>query len=595
MWVVRRRNPYAISRCKAVVMKLNEALRVIASARDQPAGPTLWLVCGFEPLHLKTFLQAAYLQRAVADRIEVATGAFGDVEGNLKRAVEAEAALCGLVLELNDLDPRLGVRSRGPWSGKRQQEVLVDVEARLARLRDLIADANRRAVVAICPPTLPWLLSGSTPLAQHSRFELGLQRLISAFTWEVGQLPGVRVMHPETLAELSPRAARHDTRSELGTSFPYTLPHASALASLLLSLLFPETPKKALITDLDDTLWAGLIGEDGADGVFWTQENGAQVHGLYQSQLRQLIDSGALVGVASKNDPVLARDALARSGLFVAPEELSPVQVSWSPKSHAVSNILAHWNIAADAVVFVDDSAMELDEVARSHPKLTCKRFPTGNPAEVLSLLVELRDLFGAPFTTEDDRLRGSSLRDSAAFLKDLPGDVELGAFLASLMGQLCFARDAQADLARAHQLINKTNQFNLNGVRTSEPETRALVSSHEQFLLLAHYTDRYGPLGNVGLVAGRLEHERLVIEHWVLSCRAFSRNVEHHMLHEVFELARGRAVVLDYRETPSNGPLRCFLEGIGLDLRSKPLRLGADVPRRLEPLLPHTVNRKAS
>ena len=572
-------------------MKLNEALQRVASAHDRPAGPSFWLVCGFEALHLRTFLQAAYIERARADRLEIATGAFGDLEGNLKRALESEAAFCAVFLEWNDLDPRLGLRSRGSWSGDRRSQILGEVEARFARLRERIAQLSRRATVAVCPPTLglPW--GGTTALVQHSPFELALEHMLASFSWEVGQLAGVRVLHPGKLAEVSPASARHAARSELSSGFPYRLPHASALASLTLSLLLPATPKKAVITDLDDTLWRGLLGEVGPEAVAWTQEHGAQVHGLYQAMLQQLVDSGALVGVVSKNDPELALLGLARADLFVAREALFPVLASWGPKSQAVTAVLAQWNLGAEAVVFVDDNPMELDEVARVHPQLTCKLFPKNDPAKVLDLLVELRELFGAPFATAEDQLRARSIRASAAFEQDRHGDAKLGEFLEGLAGRLTFTHGAQADLARAHQLINKTNQFNLNGLRTNEAETRALAAGAGRFLLLASYTDRYGPLGTVGALGGRLESERLVVAHWVLSCRAFSRNIEHHMLRELVALAAGRPIVLEYQQTARNGPFQLFLESLGVVPGAEPVRLATDVAPRLESFLPHAVS----
>jgi len=572
-------------------MKLNDALQAIASARERPPGPPLWLVCGFEPLHLKTFLHAAYVQRQTERRLIIETGLFGDLEGNLDRAADAKAEACAIVIEWGDLDPRLGLRSCGPWSGRRQEQILIDVEHRLQRLRIGIERVVAKGAVAISAPTIPFPLGGSTPFVQQSAFELSLQRGLSQFFADIAALPRTLVLHPNKLDEISLATERHDARMELTVGFPYRLTHASVLAELLIQLLFATAPKKALITDLDDTLWRGLIGEVGADQVTWTQEHHAQVHGLYQSMLQQLADSGVLLGVASKNDPDVARAGLARADLWVSGETFFPVHANWEAKSRAVGAILETWNIGPQAVVFVDDNPMELDEVGRVHPEVTCLLFPGKDPAKLLRFLVTLRDLFGTSVATEEDALRGPSMRAAAAFTRDRSHVDDDRGFLEALDGELTFRRDHSVDATRALQLINKTNQFNLNGERISEGELRQHIEAHDHFLVMAAYSDRYGPLGNIGVVAGRIEANRIHVSHWVLSCRAFSRNIEHHMLQQILVLAEGRPVYLDYKATPRNGPLQTFLQTLAIDLSTgREVLLDIDVGARLESFLLHTL-----
>ncbi len=573
-------------------MKLNEALKIIASASERPAGPTLWLVCGFEPLHLKTFLQATYLTRASRDRLHVETGLYGDIEGNLARARDAQAPQCALVLEWSDLDPRLGLRSRGPWSG-RQDDIVRGVRERLQRLSEGIRDASARARIAVCPPTLSLAFAGHTPPFQRSAFELALEQSLATFLADVAQCDGVRVVDAAWLSERSPAGARHDPRMELGAGFPYRLGHASELASCLLALLSPPTPKKGLITDLDDTLWRGLVGEVGAEAVTWTQEHGAQLHGLYQSMLQQLHEAGALLAVASKNESAVVAAALSREDLFVSRDALFPIHACWDPKSQAVSEILARWNVGADDVVLVDDNPMELAEVARAHPGITCRLFPKRDPEKLLSLLTELRSLFGTAQVTDDDRLRASSLRATQGFTRARDAETDLSSFLAGLDGQVTFARGEAADLSRALQLLNKTNQFNLNGERISEAALRALAVARDGFLLTASYCDRYGPLGNIGVAAGTIEASRLVVSHWVLSCRAFSRHLEHHMLSELLRVLPDKPVALKYRPTARNGPLQSFLASLAIDREADPVQLDARVVERLAHFLPHAVSHR--
>jgi FkbH-like protein len=549
-------------------MKLIEALQVASEAKTRPPRDYVFLVCGFEPLHLTTFLQAHYAERFADRSLKVSTGLYGDLVGNAMRAAdEADETTTGmaLVLEWGNLDPRLGVRSVGPWGGAKEADVLSDVGEKLSRLRDAVDRISARFPIAICPPTLPLLLGGQTRPVQDNPFELTLRSAMSSFLRDLANDAHVSIVSQDQLAISSAVSLRHDIRSELGTGFPYRLPHASTLADSLLTLLFPPEPKKALITDLDDTLWRGLVGEVGAQGVGWAQDQGAQVHGLYQSLLQQLFEMGVLIGVATKNDPESVEAALRRDDLLLDPKAPFPICASWGDKSLGIARCLKTWNISATDTVFVDDSPLELDLARRAFPALTCLRFDPLDPPSVMQLLVRLRSLFGRRLVTEDDRSRAASVRAGAAFEATRSVGVDGASFLRELKGELAFARDTSVDPVRGLQLLNKTNQFNLNGLRLNETEWRGYLAGGERFVLSVDYRDRYGPLGTVGVATGTRGAECLVIEHWVLSCRAFSRNIEHHMLQALLELAEGRELEFEYVQTARNAPVRRFFESIAL------------------------------
>jgi FkbH-like protein len=567
-------------------MKLNEALKLLAQARALAVGQRLTLACGMAPLHLKTFLEACYCQRFPAARCELESGLYGDLEGNVVRAaarVQSDVAdVVAVVIEWGDLDPRLGLRSVGSWSGELYDEIVRDVTQRCERMAVALEGASRP--IALCPPTIPSTITGSTAGSQASAFELALQHALAAFLLRIARNPHVLIVHPARLDALSPPHARHDPRMELAAGFPYRLPHASAIAELLIALLFPAAPKKALITDLDDTLWAGIAGEVGPDQVAWTLDAGAQLHGMYQSVLRQLADTGVMLGAATRSDPEVVRSALARSDLRVDGSRFFPVQASWGPKSASLDAILRTWNIAAQDAVFVDDSPHELAEVQRCHPQLECLLFPRDDPEQAVRFFATLRDLFGRRVITRDDALRGATLPLVAAFERDRASERDQAAFLRTLRPVVSF-RDKQAiDEPRALQLLNKTNQFNLNGERIAEHALRSLLAQAQGFALEAAYSDRYGALGTVGVVAGQCEPDRVVVRHWVLSCRAFARRIEHRMLHAVIELAQGRPVELAFRKTARNAPLRLFLNELGIATEGdRPSRL---VPETAYPLV---------
>jgi HAD superfamily phosphatase (TIGR01681 family) len=166
----------------------------------------------------------------------------------------------------------------------------------------------------------------------------------------------VRILSSEHIDRGSPISSRFDIKSELVAGFPYATAHADVLGEALANLVLPRPRKKGLITDLDDTFWAGIVGEVGPAAVQFDLESGTQIHAIYQQFLASLADAGVLVGVASRNDAEVVQEALSSRDLHIDAARLFPIEAHWGEKSESVRRILQAWNIAPDAVVFVDDS-----------------------------------------------------------------------------------------------------------------------------------------------------------------------------------------------------------------------------------------------
>ena len=236
----------------------------------------------------------------------------------------------------------------------------------------------------------------------------------------VGGGPGPLVVRADPGPERAPRgggdkAAAQIVAGDLRSGFPYTTGHAGELARLLTALLFPVPTLKGLITDLDDTLWRGLVGEVGSDAVHWNLDDGSRLHAQYQQLLAALAQRGVLVAIASKNDEDVVNNALARDDLLIRPEHYFPVVASWGPKSASVEHILTTWNIGACDAVFVDDYPLELAEVTAGHPGLRTFQFTPTDPSAAAALLTELGGLFWRDAVTDEDALRLASIRAGAA------------------------------------------------------------------------------------------------------------------------------------------------------------------------------------
>ncbi len=541
-------------------MTLTEALKIRQqNSKDAPLF-LVKLACGFTPLHLQTFL-AARIQQALPERnIDVTPGVYGDLAGCLESVREADSV--AIALEWSDLDQRLGYRGAGSWTPRALPDVIV--EAR--RMLDRIAGAIERITVplALSLPTLPLPPLFHTPGGQAGEPELALGRSVAEFAERIAQFPGVRIVSAARLEENSPAATRFDLKSDLATGLPYTLSHADAVASLLARLLAPAAPKKGLITDLDDTLWNGIVGESGPEGVSWDLASHHQMHGLYQKLLAALSEEGTLVAVASKNDAAVVAKVFERDDLLLSSQQVFPMEVHWSAKSGSVERILRTWNIGADSVVFVDDSPMELAEVAAAHPGIECIRFPTNDDREGYRMLRRLRDLFGKQRLSAEDSLRLESIRRGAQFRQAATSDTSPESFLEQAQAKVTFNFGAAGD-PRVLELVNKTNQFNLNGIRYTESDWQRALAAPDAFVAAISYEDKFGPLGKIAVIQGRTESGRLHISTWVMSCRAFSRRIEFQCLKALFDRYGAREMVFDFAPTPKNGPthefLACLLE----------------------------------
>jgi FkbH-like protein len=560
-------------------VKLVEALNIIKKTKQLQGEPfTCFLATGLNSLHLSTFL-AAELSLLFPDRnVGLQHGLYGDLLGNVNRLAKADAEAGIVLLEWADLDARLGVRSSSAWSPAVCADVIGTLESRVWHFQQAIETASARMPVIVSFPTLPLPPASFVPGWQAGSLEVELNTITHHLRSRISQLPQVRVLSSQRLDMVSPLRERFDVESELLAGFPYRLPHASALANLLAQLARKPVPKKGLITDLDDTLWRGILGEVGVEGISWDLDHHTQMHAFYQRVLGALGAEGVLLGVASKNERALVEIALGRKDLAVSRDVFFPLEVSWGRKSEAVARILRTWNIGADSVVFVDDSPLELAEVKASHPGVECIQFPTKDSSGVYDFACRLRDLFGKSAIVEEDAIRAQSIRRSHATSEAYESASGSGKFLAQVQAEISINFSKSPLDPRALELVNKTNQFNLNGKRFTEAAWQNYLQQPETFLAIASYTDKFGPLGKIAVIAGRRNENELTVDTWVMSCRAFSRRVEHTCLQELFTKFAADTIKLDFVKTDRNGPLREFLEET-LGAAPEP---GCVIPRQL-------------
>jgi FkbH-like protein len=539
-------------------VNLIDALERLKDPVAENARPLrVYLACGFTPLHLETFLTAHLRNLCPARRVEVNSGLFGDLAGNLERLDAGEHDALAMAIEWPDLDSRLGLRSLGGWQVEKLADIVESVNLSLQRLSRALQEISLALPVCICLPTLPLPPLFYTVTQQSSIYELHLRRNLTSFAEAIGHQ--VSVISEQHLDEKSPPGKRFDLRTEITQGFPFKTFHASVVGELMAELICRQQPRKGLITDLDDTLWAGILGEVGVQGIHWSLDQHAQIHGIYQQFLASLASAGILIATASKNDAALVEKAFERDDLLLPKASVFPIEARWWPKSKSVQCILKTWNVSAESVVFVDDSPMEVAEVQGAFPEMECLLFPKDDYSAFWQMLNHLRNRFAKTHISDEDRLRLQSIRNSAVSWEPAQGDA-LDDFLEQSDGRLTFALGKPAEDVRAFELFNKTNQFNLNGKRYDEVAWSRFLKDSETCLLTVSYQDKFGKLGKIAALTGRPAGKKFVVERWVMSCRAFSRRIEFHCLQYLFEKFAANEIAFEVQATSRNGPLMKFL-----------------------------------
>lgn len=525
------------------------------------------LYIGSTPLTLKTMLHATLCESLPGRRVEVLDGRYGDLLGSLTQLASGRDALDFLivVIEWDDLDPRLGLRSSAGWNFP-LDEVLASVRTKLSLFLSTLGRLAGRMPIVVSPPLLPFLPFHHNATRQASVWKAGIKSETASFAESLASLDGVRVLDADVLSEAEEWRGRYSAESHLAHGFPYSFEVASLLARHLAALAIPAAPMKGIVVDLDDTLWKGILGEDGLDGVSWDLDHGSHIYAVFQSFLQSLADSGVLLAVASKNDASRVEEIFQKRPMPLKRESFFPLMANWGAKSLSIRSILEAWNIHADSVAFIDDSPLEIEEVRSRIPELKCFLFPKRKPGDILELIRTLRDLYGKEQVTKEDALRLDSLRRGAETVRHSDmGEEDYEVYLRDIGARITLHDHRGLFDKRAFELVNKTNQFNMNGARCSETEWRAICDRPDGFVLAASYEDKFGPLGKIAVMAGHVEGDKATVAHWVMSCRAFGRRIEYAMLRSLFSTEHIETVILSYKETPRNTVFREFMEKLAV------------------------------
>ncbi|MFG1863706.1 HAD-IIIC family phosphatase [Microbispora bryophytorum] len=408
----------------------------------------------------------------------------------------------------------------------------------VAALRTSARATGTPHVLVVCPPSP----EHGSPEA-HARLA---SRLARAFEGD----RAVSVLTSAEPYEPAPEAV-HDAFADRTGNVPYTDRYFAALAAAAARRLHAmTTPRpKVVAVDCDGTLWDGVVGEDGPDGVVI----GPQRLEIWRELARQ-VAAGRLLCLCSKNEEKDVREVFARHPeLPVGLDDVAAMRVGWEAKSQSLRSLAAELDLGLDSFVFLDDSPVECAEVRAGCPEVLTLRLPAG-AAEAAAFLRHCWPL-DLTAVTEADRERTRRYQEERQ-REQARGEMSLADFFAALDLRVTITPAGPEHEVRAVQLAERTNQFNLSGARRLDGEEKFVVDVR----------DRFGDYGVVGLTDVRTEGDTLRAGAFLLSCRALGRGVEHRMLAHLGALARERGlarVALAFRATERNQPARDFLAAL--------------------------------
>ncbi len=348
---------------------------------------------------------------------------------------------------------------------------------------------------------------------------------------------------------------------------PYTESFNCRLADQLARILCAtqRSSRKCISVDCDNTLWGGIIGEDGLGGVLLGHEFPGSAYADFQRLLLHWKNSGILLAVISKNNEDDVRQVFREhDGMVLREDDIAAWRVNWENKPDNLKDVAEELKIGVDSFVFVDDNPFEIAQMTDALPEVQSVQIPD-DPALIVDYLKK-QHFFDRCDVSDEDRRRTEML---AAERKRRPLQQTLSRdeFIISLRLQIELFVPSEQQIGRVTQLINKTNQFNLTTIRRTEDEVRALLCSPEYRMFAARIRDRFGDYGLTGLVIFKLDCSFWNIDTFLLSCRVLGRKVETAILATVIHLAGeqgANAVTGAYIQSPKNAPVKDLLPSHG-------------------------------
>lgn len=445
----------------------------------------------------------------------------------------------------------------------------------------LIASAESTAVpylVCLCPAS-PRV--NSEP--ERSSFYGEMENLLASYLDNVN---GIHLLKASELTAEYPVKDYYDPRGDKSGSVPYTPEYYTALGTAIARKIntLKTSPYKVIVLDCDRTLWNGICGEDGAEGV--------TIDPAYQKLQEFMVtqsEAGMLLCLCSKNNEADVWKVFDyHQQMPLQRQHLVQWRINWQAKSENIKSLAQELNLGLDSFIFIDDNPLECAEVQANCPQVLTLQLPE-QTEQILTFLDHIW-AFDHLQNTEEDKQRTALYQQNVQRESFRQDTITFTDFLAGLNLQVNIAPMSAQQLARVAQLTQRTNQFNFTTIRRGESEIQQLLDSGKLECLIVEVSDRFGDYGLVGAMLFGVLDKILKVDTFLLSCRALGKGIEHQMLAKLGTIAQEKGleyIQLTYSSTAKNQPALNFLDNLDSAIKEKadgswlfklPVALAADL-----------------
>ena len=446
-------------------------------------------------------------------------------------------------------------------------------KAQLTQITNAINSRLKCNIVYLNFPEINDTVFGNFGNKTESAFIYQLRKINFELMQLAMQVPNLNITDISTIQNLYGTQLMMNERYYINVDNVYNIDALGYIAGSITDIIlaFSGVFKKCLILDLDNTLWGGIIGDDGIENIQIGNLGIGKAFTELQLWIKQLKERGIILAVCSKNTEHIAKEPFEKHPEMVLHlDDIAVFVANWDNKADNIRYIQSVLNIGFDAMVFLDDNPAEREIVKNNIPGITVPALPE-DPAEYLSFLYT-QNLFETVSFTEEDILRTRQYREEAKRNILQQTFVNEAEFLSSLEMKAVVKAIDNFTLPRAAQLTQRSNQFNLRTVRYTEDEVKKIVKDERKYTLTISLKDKFGDYGLICLViAEKKDAAELFIDTWIMSCRVLKREVENFTLNELVNIARENGfttITGEYLPTPKNALVKDHYLKLGFTLK---------------------------
>ena len=399
-----------------------------------------------------------------------------------------------------------------------------------------------------------------------------------SFTWRrdleelAGRADNVHVLDLARLVSDVGRSGFYSPKMWYLGGQPYAMSAARLIAAAVDEALdLPtRTRRKVMVVDLDNTLWGGVVGEDGPAGLVIGPSGVGAAYRDVQRRLKELTTTGVLLAAVSKNEQA---DALAgledNPQMVLTPGDFVAILAGWGPKPDAIASLAERLNLGLSSFVYLDDNPVEREAVRQSLPEVIVLDFPRDIAALPQVVAEAAAEHFWIDRLTSEDEAKGDQYRQEAARaeFRDTAGDMD--DYLRQLDVRISIGEMGEPQRARTAQLTQKTNQFNVLTRRHTPEDLGALAARPDHHIFTVAVADRFGDAGQVAVVMVRVDGGTAHIENLLMSCRVMGRAIEDGVVAAVEQRLADEGVhtvEAAYERSPRNTPVQDLFDRLGYE-----------------------------